>query len=125
METSYSTWYSQWTSVVFLYQLPAVVSDAPLGGSGGAPQFALELQPSAPNPVAQSASIRFALPAAGNVVLELLDVRGRRLQTVLEGMRPAGAHEVTWSRGRLPDGVYLFRLRAGDRTTSRKLVLVR
>jgi len=58
--------------------------------------------------------LRFALPADGDVRLQVFDVAGRVVATVVEGARAAGEHEVAWdgaSRlGRIGSGVYFARL---------------
>jgi hypothetical protein len=123
-EMSYALATSRWNSVVFWYQLPTVVSGA-RAPEAGRPGLALELRPSVPGPVAQGATIRFAVPRAGRVVLELVDVGGRRVETILDGARGAGPHEIVWARRRLPGGVYFVRLEAGGLSETRKLVLAR
>jgi len=73
-----------------------------------------------------SVEIRWAIPAGGPVSLELFDVRGRRVATLEDGPRAAGAHAT-----RLPDaaigppGLYFCRLRSGGATLTRKLVHTR
>jgi hypothetical protein len=57
-------------------------------------------------------TIRYSLPAARTVKLELLDGRGKRVATLAEGMLRAGRHEAELPAG-LGHGVYLIRLRAG------------
>jgi hypothetical protein len=59
-----------------------------------------------------SGTIRYSLPAARTVKLELLDGRGKRVATLAEGMLRAGRHEAELPAG-LGHGVYLIRLRAG------------
>lgn len=54
--------------------------------------------------------LRYSLPAEGNVRIEIFNVAGRRVLTLVDGRRAAGDHEVAWSgetsRGRAPAGVY-------------------
>jgi hypothetical protein len=74
--------------------------------------------------------VRFELPAAATVTLDLHDARGLRLRRLLAGPFPAGAHEISFdgrdAAGReLATGLYLLRLRAGDAAATRKLTLVR
>ena len=57
--------------------------------------------------------------------LDLFDLLGRRVATVLDEARAAGPHAVRLDTSRLPSGVYLARLRAGDRTATRRLAVVR
>jgi hypothetical protein len=131
LEVSFESFYSvsgaRWKSVVFWYQLPTTIlpTGAPSLPEVGGGVGSLELRLVAPNPATDAIVIRFALPADGAVPIDLLDVAGRRVAMMGSGPRPAGDHEVRWSLGRLPNGVYFVRLRAGGLTEVRKLVLVR
>jgi hypothetical protein len=94
----------------------------------GAPA-ALALSAPAPNPARGPSTIRFALPQAGEVRLEVLDLQGRRVRSLVEGARAAGPHRAGWdgsdeSGRRAAAGVYFYRLQAGGRTLSRKLVVL-
>jgi hypothetical protein len=78
-----------------------------------------------PNPFTQANSIRFALPAAANVVVSLYDANGRLVRTLARGPMAAGDHVVTWQAGRdLPSGVYLYRVAANGAATQGKVLRV-
>jgi hypothetical protein len=90
-------------------------------------QWALEQ--SRPNPSSSSATIRFALPQARHVRLEVFDVQGRRVRKLAEGSFAAGYHAVDWNRqddgGNLVKaGVYLYRIEAGSFRDQKKMVLL-
>ncbi len=78
-----------------------------------------------PNPTSGSAALSFTLGAAADVAVEVFDVLGRRVATLADGPRPAGAHEVAWDGRALASGVYHVRLRAGDVVVARTLTLAR
>jgi hypothetical protein len=83
-----------------------------------------------PNPFNPSTVIPFELPVAGQVTLEIYDVRGRLVRRLVNGQLPAGFHSATWDgrdhsgRG-VASGLYLSMLRAGGETITRKLTLLR
>ncbi|MEL7170409.1 MAG: endonuclease/exonuclease/phosphatase family protein [Bacteroidota bacterium] len=77
-----------------------------------------------PNPFAEAATVRFAVPSATPVDLAVFDALGRRVATLASGTRSAGSHTVTFEGGTLPPGLYLVRLIAGDATATRRLVRV-
>jgi hypothetical protein len=82
-----------------------------------------------PNPFAETATIRYTVPA-GPVRLVIFDVLGRRVRTLADRVHSAGTHTITWDgtdgNGRaLSAGVYLYRLEAGSETLSRSLTLLR
>jgi len=90
----------------------------------------LSLTAPSPNPMRSRSNISFRLDHAQQVSLTILDVQGRRVRGLVEGMQTAGPHTVTWGGesddGRAaPDGVYFYRLETGGKVTSRKLALVR
>jgi hypothetical protein len=78
-----------------------------------------------PNPFNPSTRISFDLPRNSQVRLEVFDVLGRRVSTLIDGERNAGSHAMIFKAGDLAGGVYIARLQAGDVMQSRKLLLLR
>ncbi|MDG5766203.1 CotH kinase family protein [Balneolales bacterium ANBcel1] len=78
-----------------------------------------------PNPFNPSTSIRFDLPESGEVRLEVYDLTGRRITTLVEGIRQAGTHHVHWDATGHASGIYLYRLEAGNHTETRKMTLIK
>src|SRR5262249_51794297 len=75
-----------------------------------------------PNPVSRATTIRFAVAGDERATLEVIDVVGRRVSTLWDGVLSQGVHERTWDGAganglRLPAGTYFLRLRAGDMTS--------
>ena len=90
------------------------------------PPSALALAESAPNPARTTAIIHFGLPAAGPVTLEIFDVLGRRVATLLDHQHyGSGGHDLLVRADRWESGTYFYRLEAGGRSATRKLVIVR
>lgn len=90
----------------------------------------LALEPNAPNPFNPSTTIRFHLPEAGRVELTVLDLRGRRVRSLVEGELDAGLHTLEWAgrddRGRaVASGVYFLRLVTRGEQRQQKMVLVK
>ncbi len=71
------------------------------------------------------APIRFTLARPGRATLDVFDVRGRRIATLLDEVRGAGTHETEWRPGALASGVYFLRLSAPDGVAIGKLVHLR
>lgn len=90
----------------------------------------LAFHAAAPNPFNPRTVLRFELPRDGAVRLDLHDLRGRRVATLLDGFREAGEHRLVWN-GRddggqeVASGVYLARLETPVGVRVRKLVLAR
>jgi predicted lipoprotein with Yx(FWY)xxD motif len=90
----------------------------------------LTLYQNHPNPFNPLTVIRFYLPEAQEIFLDVYDVAGERVARLAEGKREKGYHEVTWdgrnSSGEMcSSGVYFSRLKAGKSTISRKMVIMR
>jgi photosystem II stability/assembly factor-like uncharacterized protein len=96
----------------------------PTAGSGPADAPALALAAPSPNPSRGAVTVRYAVPAAADVTLEVLDVLGRRVAVLAEGPTPAGEHAVLWPAQGVPAGSYLVRLRADGRAETRQIVRV-
>uniref|UniRef100_A0A832I5B2 T9SS type A sorting domain-containing protein n=1 Tax=Eiseniibacteriota bacterium TaxID=2212470 RepID=A0A832I5B2_UNCEI len=89
----------------------------------------LALSAPRPNPSSGPTSIAYTLPRSGAVALDVLDLQGRRVRTLVEGARPAGTHLAAWDGrddgGRaVAAGVYFFRLRAAGEAATRRVVVV-
>jgi aminopeptidase N len=102
------------------------------GRDVSAPRFALA--PNFPNPFNPSTTIAFEVPGnAGTdvpVSLVIHDVRGRRVRTLIDAPLAPGTHRAAWDgrddRGRgVASGIYLYILRAGSRSLTRRMTIVR
>jgi hypothetical protein len=86
---------------------------------------AFRLDAARPNPFTTAATLAFAVPAPGDVRLEVFDVLGRRVAVLVDERLPAGAYEAALEAAGLPSGVYVARLAAAGRTAATKLTLTR
>jgi hypothetical protein len=81
------------------------------------------------NPASDGATIAFGLPQTASVRIEVFDIAGRLVDTVVEAQYPAGLHSARWSgrsrNGEASSGVYFIRLRTLGHTTTRRFVLMR
>jgi hypothetical protein len=78
-----------------------------------------------PNPFNPSTTIRFALPVPTEVRLDVFDLLGRQIVTLVNGAMPAGNHQVILNGANLSSGVYVYRIQAGGVVISRKLTLLK
>ncbi len=76
-----------------------------------------------PNPFHGSTTFTFTTDG-GYVVISLLDLGGRVLQTVAEGTYPSGLHRVTYSRGDLRPGNYFYQVKVNGATVTKQLVVI-
>ena len=94
------------------------------------PSHDTRLEQNYPNPFNPQTTIAFELETPGRVKLEIFDVRGRRVASLLDDELEAGPHDVTWTGrdhwGRnVNSGVYFYRLSAPGITRSGKMVLTK
>jgi hypothetical protein len=94
------------------------------GGLGVALPETFALRAAAPNPSRGAVTFAFELPTPARAKLEVFDLAGRRVATVVDAPLAAGVYHYPTTLDVAP-GVYLYRLRAGDYAASKKLVVAR
>lgn len=77
------------------------------------------------NPFVRSTELSFALQRPGLARLEVFDVSGRKVATLLEGWQEAGPHSAEWDAADARGGIYFGRLTTGGTTQTRRLLLLR
>ncbi len=86
----------------------------------------VELQQNYPNPFNPSTNISFGVPNSSKVTLEVFDVLGRKVATLINGEnRVAGRHIVNFDAKNLASGMYIYRLQAGSSVLTKKLTLIK
>lgn len=78
-----------------------------------------------PNPFNPTTTINFSLPVSGKVVLEVFDVTGKSVATLIDNEMQSGVHYVNVNAADLSSGVYFYRLRANKFIATRKFVLMK
>jgi hypothetical protein len=78
-----------------------------------------------PNPFNPSTRIKFEVPSSKVVTLNVYDVLGREVATLVNEELNAGSYETTFDAKKLASGVYFCRLKAGGFVQTRKMLLVR
>ncbi|UCG62773.1 MAG: T9SS type A sorting domain-containing protein [Candidatus Zixiibacteriota bacterium] len=83
-----------------------------------------------PNPFNSHTTIPYSLENPARVDLSVYNLLGQKVKTLVSGSKPAGEHMISWdgtdSKGEpVSSGIYLYRLRAGDYTNSRKMLLLK
>ena len=78
-----------------------------------------------PTPATSSITLEFTVPFEGPALLELYGLNGEKVGTILDETVGAGDHVLTVDLTELPSGIYYYRLRYGDYSATRKLILNR
>jgi hypothetical protein len=83
------------------------------------------LQQNYPNPFNPSTRIQFDLATRSNVTLDVFDILGRHVQSLVRQELAAGTYGVTFDAKENPSGIYYAVLRTDNRVETRKMILVR
>ena len=78
-----------------------------------------------PNPFNPSTEIRYQLPSDGHVKLEIYDVIGNLVTTLIDQEMNAGYHSVNWNASGLSSGIYFYRISSSDFLATKKLILMK
>ncbi len=83
------------------------------------------LEQNYPNPFNPSTVISYNLPKASNVTLEIFNILGQKVATLVQGFKHAGAYKAEWNAGNLASGFYFYRLKAGVFVKTKKMILLK
>lgn len=78
-----------------------------------------------PNPFNANTTIRFILEKSQDVNLTVYDLLGQKIHTIFEGKMQSGVHTVDFDASPLSSGVYFYRLQAGDKVETERMVLLK
>ena len=78
-----------------------------------------------PNPFNPTTKISYSIPKASQVRLEIYDILGSRIETLVNNMQNAGNYNVDFDASKYSSGVYIYRLITSDYTISKKMMLMK
>ncbi len=84
-----------------------------------------ELSQNYPNPFNPSTLIKFAVPNSGNYQLNVYNVLGQKVMTLINGQLKAGYHSAMFDGTKLASGVYIYSLEGADVNISKKMLLIK
>ena len=78
-----------------------------------------------PNPFNAQTNISFNMGSAGEVRLDVYNVLGERVATLVDGHVRAGKHTITWDASKYPSGIYFYKLTAPEKVFTKKMTLLK
>jgi len=78
-----------------------------------------------PNPFNAHTTISYSLPEGSDVTIDIYDIMGRKVTTLVSGYQNAGTHSAIWNANDVSSGVYLYKLTAGNYTETRRCNLLK
>ncbi len=83
------------------------------------------LQQNYPNPFNPTTLIQYSIPSDLHVALNIYNLLGQKVTTLVDGMQKAGQHEVNFNASNLASGVYFYKLEAGQQSSIKKMILMK
>lgn len=105
-----------------IYFFDANATDAEYGDNR---PTAFALSQNYPNPFNPTTQIEYSVPETAHVRLDVYDMIGQRVATLVNENMTAGNHTVTFDAGTLASGIYLYRLQAGNTVMTKKMSLIK
>lgn len=84
-----------------------------------------ELSQNYPNPFNSSTLINYSILNRSHVSLQVFDVRGRLISTIVNAFQPPSKYEVEWSPNGIPTGIYIYRLMTDGTVITRKMLFIK
>ena len=118
----------------YFYKLDSRIRDGEIRelyrGSVVVPASEMSLSQNQPNPFNPATTISFVLPEQMRVIMAVFDIDGKLVKTLVDKPLSSGPNKVTWDgtndRGNsVSSGVYFYRLQAGKRVLTKKMVLLK
>lgn len=96
-----------------------------IGGSESVLPEAFTLEQNYPNPFNPATKISYSVPQQAKVLLEVFDLLGRKVATLVNENRPAGMHTVEFDGSKFVTGLYIYRLSTPNQVFAKKMLLIK
>ena len=116
-ESEFGYWFIGHDSIKgIITSKPVAVDDAPT---------AFAVAQNSPNPFNPSTTINFTIPEAGNTSIDIFNVAGQKVDTIVNDFNEAGVHSTTWDASGFSAGVYFYTVKSGDFSKTMKMTLLK
>jgi hypothetical protein len=121
--TQYASWKAQESSELSYIQ--SVLNTGTAVQTATNVPLKFQLQQNYPNPFNPTTSINFTLPKSGNVSLKVYNSLGEEVATLVNGFKTAQEYHVTFNASNLASGIYIYQIKFGNQSISKKMVLLK
>lgn len=108
----------------FLHIVEGGTVGVSLGDGISLPENFLQSQ-NYPNPFNDQTTIEYSLPKAFGVSIDIYNILGRKITTLINKVQPAGCHKITWTANGVSSGVYFYKIQAGEFTETKRMLLLK
>ena len=98
---------------------------AKTGLNPGEVPLKFELSQNYPNPFNASTLINYSILNRSHVLLQVFDVRGRLISTIVNAIQPPSEYEVEWNPTAVPTGIYIYRIMTDGIVITRKMLYIK
>jgi hypothetical protein len=84
-----------------------------------------QLMQNYPNPFNPTTTIIFDLPKQSHVILKIYNILGQEVKTLVNETKNPGSYHLNFNATELASGVYIYRIRAGEFTSTKKMMLIK
>jgi minor extracellular serine protease Vpr len=116
---------TSWSNPGANLRIAAIVATGTLPDSPGTVVKAYDLSQNWPNPFNAGTTFTFVMAATGHATVTVYDLLGRVVATLADDELVEGMHRLDWRPSGLASGVYFYRLRAGEASVVKKMILLR
>ncbi len=78
-----------------------------------------------PNPFNAQTTISYYLPSESEVTIDIFDILGRKIETLVTGSLPAGQHSIIWNADKASSGMYFYRIETGSYSDTKRCLLLK
>ncbi len=105
-------------------ELNGISPSTSIAENGGVPER-IQLNQNYPNPFNPTTEISYELPEAVEVTLQVFDMLGRHVTTLVDQPQNAGTQSIRFDASKLSSGIYIYRIEAGNFVQTRKMLLIK
>ena len=85
----------------------------------------INLQNNYPNPFNANTTIEYEVPFSMRISLEIYDILGRKVETLIDGYQDPGSYSVNWDASRVSTGMYFYKFQADEYSETRRMSIIK